>query len=305
MTATAAARWAARLTLLCCLACRSPSPPPIAHAEMARDQLFFVAQTPEPVLLALIVQRTRTPTEPGATLEVKAFLVARDRLQSLFWERVQLDAWPGDDLQDALAAWQKTRTSPGIRLKFAVEPRSVSLNVRQPSGGFALDATDLQPLGTVPDPHGEVTARAGVGTLEVNGKKWRGPVLAERLAPGSQAWPQFGQFEMWLAAPTDGALWLGRFDLQRQTGRAAVVAEGQAARIAPFQVTINHTRDDAESGFALPDAWTVGLPTPVSLTHAVGQLGRGTAPKGGAAVYDIGVASGSGATALVFHLQDQ
>ena len=272
---------------------------------MARDQLFFVAQTPEPVLLALIVQRTREPLGPSVMLEVKAFLVARGRVQSLFWERVALDAWPGEDLRDALAAWQKQRRGPGLRLGFAVDTTGLSVSVRQPSGGFALQAHDLHAIGTLADPHGEVSLRAGVGSLEVNGKQWQGPVLAERLAPGGLAWPHFGRFEMWLAAPNDGTLWLGRTDLRAGIGQAAVVALGRPARIQAFHVQVAKMHRDATTGFDLPDAWQVALEAPAALTRSGGQAGRGEAPGGGPAVYDISVASGPQATALVFHLQDE
>ncbi len=272
---------------------------------MARDQLFFTAQLPEPVLLALIVQRTRAPQGSGALLEVKAFLVARDRLQSLFWEQVALDAWPGADLQTVLTAWQQQRRGPGLRLTFAVADPTLQLSVRQPSGGFALETMNLQDFSTIADPHGATRVRAGTGSLEVNGKRWQGPVLAEQLAAGSQAWPQFGQFEMWLAAAADGALWLGRTDLRAGTGQAVVLAPGQPPRVQRFTPQVTQTRPDAPSGFALPQAWRVTLEKPSDLQRRDGQPSRGTAPSGGPAVYDISVASGQGTTALVFHLQDQ
>lgn len=303
MIPRAAARWAVCGVALLSLACRGQPAPP-QHAEMARDQIFFAAQTPEPVLLALILQRTRTPTEPTTALEVKAFLVARNRLQSLFWERVSLDTWPGDDLDAVLTAWQAQRKGPALRLDFAVQPTTLDVSVRQPSGGFALHATRLSPLGKMTDPHGMVSLRAGSAALEVNGETWHGPVLAEQLAPESQAWPTYGQFEMWLAAAPDGALWLGRNDLMHHSGQAAVVPLAQPARLAAFPVAVTRSRVDVPTGFALPNAWNIALEAPVALVRQTGEPSRGHAPNGGPAVYDISVATGPQTTALVFHLQD-
>ncbi len=299
---TAAGLW---LALALCAACRGPQPATAHPPEMARDQLFFAARKPEPVLLALVLQRTRDATGPGATLEAKAFLVARDRLQSLFWERVALDAWPGDDLRDVLAAWQRQRKGPGLRLSYSVEATRLTLGVRQPGGGFVLDAEDLQQAVETKDPHGRALLRSGSGSLEVNGQRWQGPVLAERLAPGSRAWPHFGRFEMWLAGLGDGALWLGRCDLQTGVGQAAVITAGSQARLQPFTVQPAETRRDAQTGFALPTAWTVHLDENRRLLRRDGQTGRGQAPGGGAALYDISVASEPHATALIFHLQDE
>ncbi len=311
MTLTAVLRCVALITVT--WACRSPEPtkplpaPATQALEMARDQWFFAAQTPEPVLLALILQRTRDREATATTLEAKAFLVARDRLQSLFWERVELDRWPGEDLATVLTAWQKQRKGPGLRLAFATEPAGLTLTVRQPAGGFTLTATDLQPIGTTNDPHGESQLRAGTGQLEVNGVKWQGQVLAEHLEPGSRAWPSFGRFEMWLAAPTEGGLVLGRCDLRAPPpcGEAVVLSPGQPPLRQGFAVQPFDAQRDVTTGFLLPRRWRLEPMAGGEVVWRDGQTGRGRAPGGSQAVYDIGVASGPGALALVFHLQDQ
>jgi len=293
------------LGLTLCAACRGTPARQAQHSEMARDQLFFAAFVPEPVILALIVQRTRDPAVPGATLEAKAFLVARNRLQSLFWERVALDTWPGRDLAAVLKAWQSQRKGPGLRLSFAVAATQFTLTVRQPGGSFSLRGSQLHDIGWTADPHGRTALRAGSGELEVNGQTWHGAVLAETLEPGSRAWPEFGRFELWLAATQDGALWLGRSDLAAGRGSATVVAPGKPARVQPFSVRIAQTRRDAVTGFALPTAWHAHLDETRTLSRTDGQSGRGTAPGGRQAVYDISVAGEPRATALIFHLQDK
>ena len=280
--------------------------PPLA-AEMARDQIFFAAQSPEPLLLALIVQRTREPDRPGAVLEAKALVAARNRLQSLFWERISLDSWPGEQLQDALQAWQSQRSGRGLRLSFQATTSHLSVAVRQPEGGFELEVPSLTEAGTTQDPHGLTRLRSGAATLTVNGQTWQGVVLAEALEPGSRAWPNYGQFEMWLATTARGGLWLGRCDLSAAAacGEAIHAKAGQPLVKQPFSTHIAASRQDAASGFALPTAWSVDLGGPLGLERQDGQLGRGKAPAGGSALYDLSVATGGGALALVFHLQDR
>lgn len=280
-------------------------PPPAA--EMARDQIFFAARTPEPVLLALIVQRTREPSRSGAVLEAKALVAARNRLQSLFWERVELPSWPGAALRDALQAWQTQRSGRGLRLSFQATTSHLSIAVRQPEGGFELQVPSLSASGTTQDPHGLTQLRTGPATLTVNGQTWHGVVLAEALEPGSRAWPAYSQFEMWLATTAQGGLWLGRCDLHAAAACGEVLrAEvGQPVLKRPFSVQATATRRDAPSGFALPTAWSADLGGLLQLQRQDGQVGRGKAPAGGPAVYDLSAAAGDGALALVFHLQDQ
>lgn len=277
-----------------------------ATADMARDQLFFVGHDPEPVLLAVVLQRTSEGE--GAVIEAKSFLAWRGKWRTPFWERVRVPRWPGRSVAQAIGAWRESRGgSEKLRVRWRSDPKGFELRLRRRSGALILRARGLAPAGGGEDPHGRVTWRSGAGTLTVNGREVQGVVAAESLAEVRAAWPRFGRFEMWLQAPASGGLVLGRTALSgaRGEGRALVVGPSGASRV-PFAVRVRATRSDAQTGFALPTAWGLERPAAAVLERTGGELGRGEGAGGGPAVYDISLATDSDgkAAALVFHLQD-
>ena len=256
-----------------------PRPP------IARDQLFFVGDGGS-VLLALIVQRVPI-RHRDASIEAKSFLVWDGRFETPFYTAWEVeDYWPAT-IEDV------TYVSPSD-LRIRVQNQPFCLIVRRPAGALELSAPTVTDAGTGDDPHGEVAWTAGRGTLNVNGKVVDGTVLIERLSRPTTAWPRFGKFEMWLLAPPEGGLVLGR------TGSAVVIPRHGPPRHIPFAPVAEVTRADPDSGFRLPIRWNVGGK---ELDRVTGSVGRGTSPGGGPAVYDISFARGEGA-ALVFHLED-
>ena len=261
-------------------------PPPIA-----RDQVFFVGEGPSPVLLALVFQRA--PNGAGTTsVEVKSFLVWEGRFETPFYAQRDVPTWPGSDLTSAA-------TSDGD-LRLSVTEQPLRIEARRPSGALILEAPALTPAGSGDDPHGQVTWTSGRGTLRVNGRTVHGTVLWERLTRPRPAWPRFGQFEMWLATEPNGGLVLGRHHVG-EPGVAVHVPRSGPPRIEAFGPEVARAVPDAETSFPLPLGWRNG---PSHLERIAGALGRGQAPGGGPAVYDVAFARGEGVAALVFHLVD-
>lgn len=293
-------------------------PPPFA-----RDQLFFVGDDGAPTRLAVILQTGRGPR--GIALEAKTFLIWRGQWRPAFWERVGLDAWPEDELGAVIEAWLGARAAGGVavapaRVSWASTARGFELSVRRPAGGLSLRATSLSPVGSGPDPHGEVEWSAGPGTLRVNGVEVSGQVIVEHLARPRTAWPQFGRFEMWLYGDGLGGALLGRVDLaapsrvtdSTDSSAVWVPPEGPPRRSA-FTVSVLDEEVVEETGLSLPVRWSASVDGDAfTLVRASGERAVGFAPDGGFATYDISLAPaasipsqhrGRGA-ALVFHLQD-
>ena len=276
---------------------------PAADARMARDQIFFAGRAPEPVLMAVVLQRSTNADGSAPTvIEAKAFLAWRGTWRTPFWDRVEVPSWPGDDLGDALEAWRAARPR---RLRVAANrtDAGLSLTLRRPNGGLRIEAPALIEAGEGVDPHGRVRWRSGAGTARVNGREVKGVVLVERLTTVANEWPRFGGFEMWLRTPPGGGLELARVAGGAGHGPSVRVDAQGAPRAGRLQVRPLATRPDVESGFALPTRWQVGDTT---LVRRGGELGRGRAPGGGPAVYDIGLATSTAGddAALVFHLRD-
>jgi len=289
-------------TLVSCLA----SPPVDASPPaMARHQIFFVGHDPQPVVVALILQISRDERRNQA--EAKAFLGWHGKWQTPFWERVELPAWPGDDLDAMANAWQRARTGKELKVTWNGDGRAFELGLRRKSGALVVSASALAPCGGGDDPHGQVAWRASRGALRVNGREVRGVVLVDSLGPGAVAWPRFGVFEMWLVAGRDGSLTLARVDLVRRKVGALRVSSDGSGRTASFAVTPRRVRSDSETRFMLPDQWDAEVDRTHVLTRRDGEIGRGRRPDGAPALYDIGLASSEdGSTqALVFHVQDE
>ena len=259
--------------------------------------------------MALVVQRASVAA--GARLEAKAFMAWRGRWQPVFYERLEVTdvAGPGDGLAAALEAWRDAPSARPKRLSWTLTADDLTLSVRRPTGALRISATELRDAGVSTDPHGRVTWRVGPATLEVNGRRFDGHVVTERLLPPTAAWPSFGRFEMWVVSPEDGGLLLARAHLHEDVGdgEALLVTPGGAAGTTPFAVEILEARRDATTGFARPTRWRLSLAAAGPLVRAGGDLARGVTPRGDPAVYDIGLAveADGGAEALVFHLQDR
>ena len=270
---------------------------------MARDQLFFVGRDPDPLLLTLVFQRHRRGE--GAALEAKAFTAFRGAWMTPFWERVELETWPGDGLDHALTAWQQARTGGDLRLSWSDDDAGLRVLLRGRSTAVELTAEALSPAGTGEDPHGPLSWRAGPAVAKVDGREIRGLLVAERLTEGRVPEPTFGRFELWLLAAADGGLLLGRRTLSEPgPGAALRVAPDGAALIEPFEPSAGATRVDPDSGFALPTRWRL---TDLELHRRGGEGGRGVRPDGGPAVYDVSYASSpaDGTEALILHLHDE
>jgi hypothetical protein len=270
---------------------------------MARDQLFFVGQTPEPLLLALVFQRHQRTS--GATLEAKAFTAFRGAWVTPFWERVELDAWPGDGLDDALARWQQARTSKDLRLSWSDDEAGLDVMVRSRTTAIQLVAGSLPAVAVGEGPHGPLAWRAGPAIARVDGRKIQGLLVAERLTEGRVPDPIFGRFEMWLVATRGGGLLLGRKTLSaHDSGEALLVAPNGSATVVPFDPTPLEHRTDPDTGFALPTRWRLGA---TELARQDGEAGRGRRPDGGPAIYDVchALSESGGTSALIVHLQDQ
>lgn len=276
---------------------------------MARQQLFFVgSHANQPVLLAVVLQWR--PSGAGAIIESKAFLAWAGRWKPPFYDRVTVDRWPGSALGPTARAWAAAARRPKrVRVGWVGGSDGFRLSIRRPAGALALTATGLRPAGTGVDPHGTVSWRAGPATLRVNGVDLVGVVISERLRRVREPWPRFGRFEMWLGRTAGGDAVLGRCHFRSTTvclGSALVVTPTIAGtRTEPLRVGVPFTRRDPVSGFELPKAWSVQAPSLGALQRAGGTLGRGQAPDGGPAVYDISFAHGPKGSALVFHLQDR
>lgn len=292
-------------TLALCLllpACarRAPEAP---SSPMARDQLFFVGQDPDPLLLALVFQRHRRGD--GASMEAKAFTAWKGEWVTPFWERVDLDAWPGDGIGPALTAWQGARAATNLRISWSDDDAGLRVKLRGRSAALELAADALPQVATGEGPHGPLSWRAGPAIAQVDGREVRGLLVAERLTEGRVPEPLFGRFEMWLLAPADGGLVLGRRTLsERGSGRALGVGPDGAVTLEAFDpVEVEH-RLDAATGFELPIRWRLDG---IELGRRDGEAGRGTRPDGGVAVYDVCHARHDDGQpeALVFHLQDQ
>ena len=275
--------------------------------RMAREQVFFTGAAPEPVLLAVVLQRTTDGT-PGAptAVEAKAFLAWDGAWRTPFFERVTLPRWPGDDPESAVAAWQAARMGPRLRVRYRDAAQGFVLGLRRPGGGLTVAAVGLRSAGAGDDPHGTVTWRAGPGRLTLNGREIPGTVVVERLAVVRSAWPWFGRFEMWLRRPPEGGLQLARVHLHGRDGRGLGLAvdPSGAARLEPFVCTVAATRLDPVTGRLVPTSWRLWDDT--ELVRTGGEAGRGSDPAGGAALYDIGAALAppTADAALVFHLED-
>jgi len=281
-------------------------PPPLA-----RNQLFFVGWPPNataPMLVALTIQRE--PLESGrALLEAKAFMSRQGRWQSPFYQQVELDQWPGPGLTEALEAYQGS----GAALRLTLEDPGdvVSLSMRSKSSRLQLESEGLSAVSadsdTATDPHGSLSWRAGLARLLAAGESVSGLLLVEQLDKPQVRLPGFGRYEMWLLAPTDGSLVLGRCKLGTP-GQAVRVSPSGEAQQERFTVYVLTSREDTKSDYALPSVWRISYGNSVlELQRRDGSLGRGRGPKGQPAVYDISLATQTEgkASALVFHLQDQ
>lgn len=276
---------------------------------MSRHQIFFAGVDPEPILVALILKRTRDAS--GIFVEAKSFVAWNGQWQTPFWERKRLKRSPGASLAALAGAWQAAAGAAELRLNVQETSHKLKMTLRRKQGGLEIDARGLAPVGTASDPHGAITWRAGSARIKVNGKRFRGKLVVEQLAHATTPWPHFGRFEMWLRGLADGGLLLGRVTIHgvEGKGRALLLPASGKAAVVPFAVASASTREDKDSGFKLPIGWQLGRPIPALMRRAGGEVGRGKAPDGKPAVYDISLAVGdggpvAGGTALVFHLHD-
>jgi len=278
--------------------------------RMARHQLFFAAVEPEPILVALIIKRMSDAS--GVWLETKAFVAWKGRWQSPYFQRIRLPKWPGKTLSQAATAWQAHLGRGKLRLRVSERGGGLNLSIRRPQGGLEINARKLLPAGSGVDPHGAITWQRANARLVVNGRRFKGRLFVEEMATATTTWPRFGRFEMWLRLLPDGGLLLGRaaVDSSANEGRALFWPTKGRAAVVAFAVAGASTRREPKTGFTLPIGWRLGGRVPGLLRRVGGELGRGKAPGGGAAVYDISLAVGdggpvTGGMALVFHLQDE
>ncbi len=283
----------------------SPAITPPEPPEIAREQLFFSGHDEDgPVLAALILQRE--PRGAGAVLEAKGFVAMGGVLHSPFYERAELPLWPGDDMPAALDAWRTARTGAPMRIEWG-GAEGVGAMIRTKGASLEVRLREPAPAGETHGPHGPVSWVAGPATLTVDGKEVTGVGVVETLR-GSVANPAFGRFEMWLLAPSPGALVLGRVTLGgSEPGSALRVDPSGRGGLGRFEVQVTGTQRHEPTGFDLPTAWALRAEGGLVLTR-VGEAAPvvGRAPTGGPAVYDIGLARSEdgAAAALVFHLQD-
>jgi hypothetical protein len=272
---------------------------------MARHQLFFVGFHGDPLLVVVFQRQTDGRT---TELEAKAFLAWDGAWRPPFWERVEVDAWPGDDLQTAVDAWQRVRTGQALRLEWDDEGEWLRVLLRSPSTSVEVEVPTLRDAGAGLDPHGPVSWQSGRGVLRINEAERVGMVVVEHLAGEVEPRPWFGAYEMWVLSPEQGTLVLGRRHLSRDgPGESLRVGwHGAVSAGGPFGVQVVADRPDESTGFALPDRWEIAPDGPV-LSRVAGQTTRGRAPDDGPAVYDISLAAEPDGTAraLVFHLQDR
>ncbi len=287
---------------------KAPVQTPLVPA-MARHQLFFAGVDPEPILVALIIKTLRHDKE--VSLEAKAFVAWKGKWQTPFWEKVKLRTWPGTTLSRAAAAWQAGHSKGKLRLSVSEGDGGLKLSIRRPQGGLEISARGLRPAGKGMDPHGAVSWRSARARLLLNGRRFKGRLIAEQLPRATTPWPRFGRFEMWLRLLPDGGMMLGRarFAAIKGSGSALWIPAAGAPRTTPFEVHGASTRRERDSGYALPIGWRLGGKVPGLLRRVGGEVGRGAAQGGGKAVYDISLAVGDGGPlkggmALVFHLQD-
>jgi len=272
---------------------------------MARQQLYFVGFHGDPLMVVVFQRQTNGRI---TELEAKAFLAWDGAWRPPFWERVEVDAWPGDDLQTAVDAWQGARTGQALRLDWRDDGEGLHVSLRSPSTSVVVEAPVLQDSGGGFDPHGPVTWRSGRGVLRINDVERVGTVVVERLAGEVDPRPWFGVFEMWVLSPEQGTLVLGRRHLSREgDGEALRVRwHGPTYDVEPFRVELLAARPDEPTGFALPARWSVASDDLV-LSRMAGQTTHGRAPDDSPAAYDISLAADPDgpARALVFHLQDR
>lgn len=300
----------AGLVLAFAAGCGTPKPgeeatPAAEPPAIAREQLFFAGHDADgPVLAALILQRE--PRGDGAWLEAKGFVAMGGELKTPFYERAELTAWPGDDVPSALEAWRAARTGAPMRIRWE-EQVGLTASVRTAGAALKLTVHEPSPAGASAGPHGSIRWRASTATLEVDGKKITGVGAVETLR-GTIANPAFGRFEMWVVAPSDGSLVLGRVTLGG-TGEGTALRVNRQGRGDPegFAVAVTGQRKHEPTGFEVPTAWTLGGPGGLTLSRVGGnEPVVGQTASGGPAVYDIGLATSEDgrAAALVFHLQD-
>lgn len=248
-------------------------------------------------------------------LEVKGFVVMGGALRSPLYERFELASWPGDAPGAALTAWQEQRAQP-VRASWRDAGTQIDSTVRTQQATMQLSLTQLEAAPDGRGPHGALKWRAGTAVLTLDGRALDGVGIVESLR-GEVANPRFGVFEMWVAAPSPGTLFLGRSGGAHEEGGdepgadkpgAALHIDRQGrASLEPFAAHVTRTRAHEESGFALPTAWRSPPDAAHEWTRAAGgepQVGR--TADGAVAVYDIGLAtSPQGGVALVFHLRDE
>lgn len=284
--------------------CRKPTMPGHDSGEMARHQWFFAAQHPQPVLLALVLQRTRAPGDTTTRLEAKAFVVAGGKLQSIFFRTATLPGWPGATLQGTVQAWQRVGLGPGLRLETAGGQDGVGLSIQQPSSRISLDCPRLTPPVRLVDPHGPADLASGPAALVVNGARWQGTLVQETLLPGARDWVRYGRFEMWALLTAEGTLGLGRLDYQGHSGRGELLLAEPTTRRVIWQTDVVQEEVEATTGWPLARSWRAQWGPSAVIRRVDGTLQRGRSPGGGPAIYDIGVGAGDGTLALIFALRD-
>ncbi len=243
----------------------------------------------------------------GAAVEAKGFVVTDGALRSPFYERVLLDAWPGDGVSEAVDAWASSREGEPLRLRWQDDGATLEASVRSRSASLELVLDRLMPAGEGVGPHGPLSWRSGRATLRLDGRAVSGVGVVERLR-GDVATPSFGRFEMWLLRTADGSLVLGRSMLDADAlGTALRVDRLAQAGVGPFAVEVTTHRRHEPSGFDLPVSWRLPADGGVVVSRVrPGDPAVGRSASGGVAVYDVGLAASQDgrSTALVFHLQD-
>ncbi len=282
-----------------------PEVEPVAMpAMMARDQLLFVGQDPDPVTLLAVLQRVQEPDK--AVVEVKGFIASGGRVRSPLWERVELERWPGQSVESALVAWREHRKGGPLRVEWTDDGSDVEMSFRTPEGGAQISAVELYDAGAGKDPHGVVLWRAGSAELTMGDRLVPGLLVVESLDSGEPR-PWFGNFEMWLWRPSTGGLILGRTTLGEGVSEALMVTAGDLPKVVSFEVGV------LERGGlgGLPTAWTLSAgASPVEAVEVVragGKTSKGLSPDDGPAYYDVAAIQereGAGA-GLLLHLKDR